>query len=97
MTGDCKGDIHFSSVEAKNDLIDTFKPKKSFWGASKGASIEDIEWSPNESHVFAACSTDRSITLWDIRSGHDRPVVKADVVHKKDVNVISWNSFQLLL
>lgn len=53
-------------------------------------SVEDLQWSPNESEVLASCSTDRSVCIWDTREPR-RPAMqfKANAAH--DINVISWN------
>jgi len=48
-----------------------------------------LQWSPTEADVFASCSVDGNIAIWDIRIGKSPAVsVKA---HNADVNVISWN------
>jgi len=53
------------------------------------ASVEDLQWSPTEADVFASCSADGTISIWDIRTGKEPCIsIKA---HKADVNVISWN------
>jgi len=52
-------------------------------------SIEDIAWSPFDRGVFATCSVDRSIRVWDERAkGPSTIIPKA---HSSDVNVISFN------
>merc|ERR1712137_874273 len=46
-------------------------------------------WSPSEDNVFASCSVDQTIRIWDIRKKNQSALcVKA---HDSDVNVISWN------
>lgn len=48
-----------------------------------------LQWSPTESDVFASCSVDGNIAIWDIRLGK-KPATSFKA-HNADVNVISWN------
>lgn len=52
-------------------------------------SVEDLQWSPSEGDVFASCSVDRTIKLWDARRG--KGAVATLAYHNSDVNVIAWN------
>eukprot|EP01100_Stratorugosa_tubuloviscum_P006469 TRINITY_DN278_c0_g3_i1.p1 TRINITY_DN278_c0_g3~~TRINITY_DN278_c0_g3_i1.p1 ORF type:complete len:599 (+),score=329.10 TRINITY_DN278_c0_g3_i1:46-1797(+) len=53
------------------------------------SSIEDIQWSPTEANVFASCSSDETIKIFDVRIPNKTCV---DIhAHVTDVNVISWN------
>nr|TKR79364.1 glutamate-rich WD repeat-containing protein 1-like isoform X1 [Populus alba] len=53
------------------------------------ASVEDLQWSSTEDHVFASCSVDGHIAIWDAHLGKSPAIYfKA---HNADVNVISWN------
>ncbi|XLS64397.1 hypothetical protein HN51_024371, partial [Arachis hypogaea] len=53
------------------------------------ASVEDLQWSPTEPYVFASCSVDGSIAIWDTRWGKLPAASFKD--HNADVNVMSWN------
>jgi WD40 repeat protein len=45
--------------------------------------------SPVEKDVFASCSVDRTIKVWDTRK-RGAPALSVDA-HAADVNVLSWN------
>ncbi|KAL5175273.1 Glutamate-rich WD repeat-containing protein 1 [Glycine soja] len=53
------------------------------------ASVEDLQWSPTESYVFASCSVDGNIAIWDTRLG--KSPAASFKAHNADVNVMSWN------
>ena len=53
------------------------------------ASVEDLQWSPVEADVFASCSVDRSVKVWDARTRR-QPALSFEA-HASDVNVIAWN------
>ena len=50
-----------------------------------------LQWSPTEADIFASCSVDGKICIWDIRTGK-QPCVSVKA-HNADVNVISWNRY----
>lgn len=53
------------------------------------SSVEDIQWSPTEATVFASCSADQHICIWDTRE-QTKPMLRVRA-HASDVNVIGWN------
>ena len=83
------GDIH-SKIYLTTSLPSGFKALPQPF-TSHTSSVEDLQWSPSEPTVFASCSADRSIQIWDVRSKGRRSVAGIDAAHESDVNVISWN------
>ncbi|KAL2533210.1 Transducin family protein/WD-40 repeat family protein [Abeliophyllum distichum] len=84
VSGDCKNNIHLWEPASGSTWNIDSNP---FVGHA--ASIEDLQWSPTEPCVFASCSVDGSIAIWDSRLGKSPATsIKA---HKADVNVITWN------
>lgn len=59
-------------------------------------SVEDIQWSPTEHNILSSCSVDKSIRVWDIRTGAGGKagIVCMEDTHESDVNVISWNKLE---
>ncbi|CAL0324915.1 unnamed protein product [Lupinus luteus] len=84
VSGDCKNSIYlWEPTSAATWNVDNTP----FIGHT--ASVEDIQWSPTEPHVFASCSVDGSIAIWDIRLG--KSPAASFKAHNADVNVMSWN------
>ncbi|KAH7914772.1 WD40-repeat-containing domain protein [Hygrophoropsis aurantiaca] len=85
LTGDIHSKIYLttSTPSGFNALSQPF--------VSHTSSVEDIQWSPSEPTVFASCSADRTIQIWDVRSRGRQSVTGIDPAHGSDVNVISWN------
>ncbi|KAK8942423.1 hypothetical protein KSP39_PZI008894 [Platanthera zijinensis] len=83
ISGDCNRCIHLWEPSSDSWIVD----KNPFVGHK--ASVEDLQWSPTEADVFASCSADGSISIWDTRKG--RSPVTSLKAHTTDVNVISWN------
>lgn len=88
LTGDCASNIYLTT--RRNDTGANFvADRKPFLGHS--SSVEDIQWSPEEASVFASCSADQTIKIWDVRAKDRRYALDVPGAHDSDVNVISWN------
>ncbi|CAL8471187.1 g10729 [Coccomyxa elongata] len=83
-SGDCRRGIHVWDANEKGNW--------SVSGRYQGHedSVEDIQWSPVEGTVFASCSVDKTIRIWDTR-GKAVPQLSV-TAHATDVNVISWSA-----
>ena len=85
LTGDIDSKI-FLTTAANADFRPSPRPFTSHL-----SSVEDLQWSPTEITVFASCSSDRSIRVWDVRSRDRQSISAIPEAHSSDVNVISWN------
>lgn len=85
-TGDIVNEIHVWNQESAGNWGYEGNQKPYLGHTS---SVEDIQWSPVENNVFASCSADKTIKIWDTRS-KDRCMLSV-LAHDDDVNVISWN------
>ena len=55
-------------------------------------SIGDLQFSPSQEDVLAACSSDGTIRIYDLRTPFNNISELKINAHECDVNVISWNS-----
>lgn len=85
LTGDLHSNIYLTT---SNNSGFTTNPTPF---ASHTSSVEDLQWSPSEQTVFASCSADCSVRVWDVRVKSRKSVITVDRAHPQDVNVISWN------
>ena len=84
VSGDCRANIHIWTPSTAGK-----------WSVSAGmkghnGSVEDLQWSPTEHTVFASCSVDKTIRIWDTRE-KSKAMITVEDAHTADINVISWN------
>jgi len=85
LSGDIHSKIYLSTINQTG-----ISTSQAF--ASHTSSIEDLQWSPTEATVFASCSADHSLRIWDVRVKDRKSVITVDKAHDSDVNVLSWNA-----
>ncbi|KAJ3106679.1 ribosome biosynthesis protein rrb1 [Phlyctochytrium planicorne] len=83
LTGDTAGKIYLT-LQTQSSFETQPQP---FTGHT--SSVEDLQWSLREDTVFASCSADKTIRIWDTRT-KNKPQITFEA-HDCDVNVISWN------
>ncbi|KAH9964218.1 glutamate-rich WD repeat-containing protein [Russula dissimulans] len=83
------GDVH-SKIYLTTSTPTGFTTQKTPF-TSHTSSVEDIQWSPSDVTVFASCSADQSVRVWDVRSKGRQNIAGIEGAHSSDVNVISWN------
>jgi ribosome assembly protein RRB1 len=86
LTGDNDGKIF---VTTRTDGGGWATDSRPFIGHT--SSVEELQWSPSERHVFASASSDGTIKVWDVRSKSRTAAVSVQVSNT-DVNVMSWAS-----
>ena len=87
-SGDNTGSIH---VWEPNDANATdWNIDCGYTDGHDGKSVEDIQWSPSESTVFASCGGDGGVSVWDTRQ-KPKPAIRVKAAENCDVNVMSWN------
>eukprot|EP00538_Stauroneis_constricta_P002199 CAMPEP_0119572882 /NCGR_PEP_ID=MMETSP1352-20130426/44846_1 /TAXON_ID=265584 /ORGANISM="Stauroneis constricta, Strain CCMP1120" /LENGTH=500 /DNA_ID=CAMNT_0007622569 /DNA_START=18 /DNA_END=1516 /DNA_ORIENTATION=+ len=92
VTGDCNGAISLwkpnSSASSSFDVTDNCYQAKL---NGTNVSVEDLQWSPTETTVFAAATCQGSIQIFDTRAPNRCMVSHSVTANNCDVNVISWN------
>lgn len=106
LSGDCTGNIFLFSVERNQQIAVSVdetpfrshtgsvediqwspaEPTVCFWLLVRGCVIF-IPWM----QVFASCSVDQTIRVWDVRAG--KACMLTVKAHDADINVISWNQY----
>lgn len=85
ITGDNSGLICLTHMSGNRAFVTDSQPFTGHTG-----SVEDLQWSPAEKTVFASCSSDGTIKVWDTRS-KKRLAAISFKASSTDINVISWN------
>lgn len=84
-TGDTSGKIFITTRSDSGGFVTDATPFTGHTG-----TVEELQWSPSERHVFASASNDGTVKIWDARSKSRKPAVSVQV-SDTDVNVLSWS------
>ncbi|OCK77991.1 glutamate-rich WD repeat-containing protein-like protein 1 [Lepidopterella palustris CBS 459.81] len=85
VTGDVDGKIFATTRTQGGGFVTDTNPYTGHQG-----TVEELQWSPTERHVFASASNDGTVKIWDARSKSRKPAVSVQVSNT-DVNVLSWS------
>jgi len=83
-TGDNSGRIFVSTRKEDGTWATSKDPLTGHTG-----SIEELQWSPSERHVFSSASSDGTVKIYDARSPSRKHQLSVEV-SSSDVNVSSW-------
>ncbi|KAF8532871.1 WD40-repeat-containing domain protein [Trichophaea hybrida] len=83
-SGDNDGRIFISTQKEGGSWATSKDPFRGHTG-----SIEELQWSPSERHVFASASSDGTVKIWDARAPNMKHQLSVEV-SSSDVNVASW-------
>ncbi|RPB12819.1 WD40 repeat-like protein [Morchella conica CCBAS932] len=86
VTGDNDGKIFVSTRKEDGTWATGKDPLRGHTG-----SIEELQWSPTERHVFASASSDGTVKIYDARANTKKHQLSVSV-SSSDVNVASWCS-----
>ncbi|KAL6703525.1 Ribosome assembly protein rrb1 [Coniothyrium glycines] len=85
LSGDIAGNIFATTRTQGGGFVTDTTPYTGHRG-----TVEELQWSPTEKHVFASASNDGTVKIWDARSKSRKAAVSVSV-SKTDVNVLSWS------
>jgi ribosome assembly protein RRB1 len=86
--GTLDGKVHVFNPKG-DGMSDIIQSDSAIWRTKK--SIEDLQFSPNQPDVLAACSADGTVRIFDLRTPFNNISELLIQAHNTDVNVISWN------
>jgi ribosome assembly protein RRB1 len=87
-SGSCGGELQI--YEAQDQNCSGFKKLGNPYSFHEG-SIEDVQFSPNDSNTVSTCSTDGTVHFYDLRKPQNSGPGLVLNVADCDINVVSWN------